>query len=182
MTDLEGARSYCYIQKIYQMYSLMEKQETKVRSHQIWKNAMIEVNIISGRDEYGEIPPKHLPIRVSSDTFTDKEKSVDILDLCKESGEFSPKVLSQVQNQTFNLSKQCIAGSVEECVNQSRSSRSGLDKKCNRNTWFYSPVNCVSKWSKALEQGVSNSMGLERLHTASITAGESEKPDFSFFL
>ena len=24
-------------------------------------------------------------------------------------------------------------------------------------------------------------MGLERLHTASTTAGESEKPDFSFF-
>ena len=81
------------------------------------ENAMIEVNIISGRDEYGEIPPKQLPIKVSSDTFTDKEKSVDILDLCEESGEFSPKVLNQVQNQMFNLSKQCIAGSVEEYVN-----------------------------------------------------------------
>ena len=82
----------------------------------------------------------------------------------------------------FNLSKQCIAGSVEERVNQSSSSRSGFDKKGTRNTWFYSPMDCVSKWSQALKQGVSNSIGLERLHTASTTAGESEKPNFLFFL
>ena len=56
------------------------------------ENSMIEVNITSGRDEYGEIPPKQLAIKVSSDTSTDKEKSVDILDLCGESGEFPPKV------------------------------------------------------------------------------------------
>ena len=146
------------------------------------ENARIEVNIISGRDEHGEILPKQTLIKVSSDMFTDKEKSVDILDLCEESGEFSPKVLKQIQNQMFNLSKQCIAGSVEERVNQGSSSRSGLDKKDNRNMWFYSPVDCVSKWSQALKQGVSNSIGLERLHTASTTAGESEKPNFSFFL
>ena len=145
------------------------------------ENARIEVNIISGRDEHSEIPPKQIPIKVSSDMFTDKEKSLDILDLCEESGEFPPKVLNQVQNQMFNLSKQCIAGSVEECVNQGSSSRSWLDKKDSRNTWFYSPVDCVSKWSQALKQGVSNSIGLERLHTASTTAGESEKPNFSFF-
>ena len=144
--------------------------------------SMIKLNITSGRDEYGEIPPKQLPIKVSSDTFTDEEKSVDILDLCEESGEFPPKVQNQVQNQMFNLSKQYIAGSVEERVNQMGSSRSGYDEKGNRNTWFYSPMNCVSKWSQALKQVVSNSMGLERLHTASTTAGESEKPDFSFFL
>ena len=51
--------------------------------------SMIKVNITSGRDEYGEIPPKQLPIKVSSDTFADKEKSVDIVE---ESGEFPPKV------------------------------------------------------------------------------------------
>ena len=68
--------------------------------------SMIKVNITSGRDEYGEISPKQLPIKVSSDPFTDKEKSVDILDLCEESGEFPPKVQNQVQNQMFNLSKQ----------------------------------------------------------------------------
>ena len=144
--------------------------------------SIIKVNITSGRDEYSKILPKQLPMKVSSDTFTDKEKSVDILDLGEESGKFLPKVKNQVQNQMFNLSKQYIAGSVEECVNQSSSSRSGYDEKGNRNMWFYSPMDCVSKWSQALKQGVSNSMGLERLHTACTTAGESEKPDFSFFL
>ena len=144
--------------------------------------SMIEVNITSGRDEYREIPPKQLPIKVSSDLSADNEKSVDILDLCEERGKFLPKVRNRVQNQMFNLSKQYIAGSVEECVNQSNSSRSQVDDKDNRNMWFYSPMDCVSKWSKALKQGVKNSMGLEKIHTASTTAGESEKLDFSFFL
>ena len=144
--------------------------------------SMIEVNKTSGRDEYGEIPPKQLPINVSLDPSADKEKSVDILDLCEERGKFPPKVQNQVQNQMFNLSKQYIAGSLEEHVNQSNSSRSQVDDKDNRNTWFYSPMDCVSKWSKALKQGVTNSMGLEKIHTASTAAGESEKLDFSFFL
>ena len=96
--------------------------------------SMIKVNITSGRDEYSEIPPKQLPIKVSSDTFADKEKSVDILDLCEESGEFPPKVQNQVQNQMLNLSKQYIEGSVEKRVNQSNSSRSRYDDKGNRNT------------------------------------------------
>ena len=37
------------------------------------ENSMIEVNITSGRDEYGEIPPKQLPIKVSSDLSADRE-------------------------------------------------------------------------------------------------------------
>ena len=56
------------------------------------ENSMIEVNITSSREEYSEIPPKQLPIRISSDTSADKEKSGDILDLWEESGEFSPRV------------------------------------------------------------------------------------------
>ena len=144
--------------------------------------SMIEVNITSGRDEHGKIPLKQLPIKVFSDLSSDKEKSVDILDLCEERGEFPPKVQNHVQNQMFNLSKQYIAGSVQEHVNQSNTSRSQLDDKGNRNMWFYSPMDCVSKWSKALKQRVTNSMGLEKIHTASTAAGESEKPDFSFFL
>ena len=56
------------------------------------ENSMIEVNITSGRDEYSEIPPKQLAIKVSSDTSTDKGKFVDILDLREERGEFPSKV------------------------------------------------------------------------------------------
>ena len=100
---------------------------------------MIEVNMTPSREEYGKIPPKQLPIKVSSDTSADKEKSGDILDLCEESGEFSPRVRNRVQNQIFNLSKQYIAGSVEERINLSNSSRSQFDDKGNKNTWFYTP-------------------------------------------
>ena len=53
---------------------------------------MIEVKVTSGRKEYSEIPPKQLPVKVSLDTSADEGKSVDILELCVESGEFSPKV------------------------------------------------------------------------------------------
>ena len=146
------------------------------------ENSVIEVNATSGREEYGEIPQEQLPIKASSDASANNEKSVETPDLCEERGEFSPKVQNLVQKQMFNLSKQYIAGSVEERVNDSNNSRSLLDDKGNGNRWFCSPMDCLSKWSKALKQGVTNSMGLERLQTASTTAGESEKPDFSFFL
>ena len=54
--------------------------------------SMIEVKITSGRDEHSEIPPKQQLIKVFSDLSSDKEKSVDSLDLCEERGEFLPKV------------------------------------------------------------------------------------------
>ena len=146
------------------------------------ENSVIEVNATSGREEYSKIPPEQLPIKASSDASANNEKSVETLDLREGRGEFSPKVQNKVQKQMFNLSKQYITGSVEECVNDSNNSRSQLDDKGNGNRWFCRPVDCVSKWSKALKQGVTNSMGLERLHTASTTAGESQKLDFSFFL
>ena len=126
------------------------------------ENSMIEVKVTSGRDKYGEIPPKQLPIKVSSDTSTDKEKSVDILDLCVESGEFSPKVQNSVEKQLFNFDKQYIADSVAGGVSDGGNSGRQFKNKGNTSGWFYSPVNCVSKWSEALKQGVSNSMGLER--------------------
>ena len=100
----------------------------------------------------------------------------------KEGGEFSPKVQNSVEKQLFNFDKQYIVDSVAGGVNDGGNSGRQLRNKGNASGWFCSPVNCVSKWSKALKQGVSNSMGLERLHTVSITAGESEKSDFSFFL
>ena len=39
--------------------------------------SMIEVNITSGRDEYGEIPPNQQVSKVISNLSLDKEKSVD---------------------------------------------------------------------------------------------------------
>ena len=146
------------------------------------ENSMIEVKVTSGREEYGEILPEQLPIKAYSDASANNEISVEIIDLREERGEFLPKVQNPVEKQLVNLDKQYIADSMGECINDGSNGGSQLDDKGNRNRWFFSSVDCVSKWSKALKQGVSNSMGLERLHTASTTTGESEKPDFSFFL
>ena len=146
------------------------------------ENSVTKVNATSGREEDSKIPPERLPNKASSDASENNETSVETVDLHEERGEFSPKVQNLVQKQMFNLSKQYIAGSVEERVNDGNNSRSQLNDEGKGNRWFCSPVDCVSKWSQALKQRVSNSMGLERLHTASTTAGESEKPDFSFFL
>ena len=49
-------------------------------------------------------------------------------------------------------------------------------------TWFQTPVNCVSKWSKALKMGVVHSMGLDTDHTANMKQGENDKHGFSFFV
>ena len=78
--------------------------------------------------------------------------------------------------------KQYIAGSLEEGMGHyTNRSRQPVDSN-NKGMWFHGPMSCVSKWSKALTKGVASSMGLEMVHTASITAGENEKLEFSFFL
>ena len=146
------------------------------------ENSMIEVNVTSAGEEYGEIPPDQQPIKASSDASVNDEISVETLDLHEERGEFSPKVQNLVEKQSFNLDKQYIADPVGKHLNDGGNGGSQPGDKGNGNRWFCSPVDCVSKWSKVLKQGVSNSMGLERLHTPSTTAGESEKSDFSFFL
>ena len=132
--------------------------------------SMIDVNITSGRGEHGEILPNQQTT----------EKLVGHPGLSEEKGEFSSNNQNHSRNQTNNLSKKCIAGTLEECIGISSGSQpvnNGSSK-----TWFYNPMSCVSKWSKALKQGMQSSMGFEMIHTASITARESEKPDFSFFL
>ena len=56
------------------------------------------------------------------------------------------------------------------------------DKLYEKRTWFQNPVNCMSKWSKALKMGVVHSMGLDASHTAAMDSGENDKHDFLFFL
>ena len=56
------------------------------------------------------------------------------------------------------------------------------DKLHEKRTWFQNPVNCVSKWSKALKRGVVHSMGLDASHTATMNSEEGDKQGFSFFL
>ena len=52
----------------------------------------------------------------------------------------------------------------------------------SKHNWFYSPINFISKWSKALKQGIANTMGLESSHAAMATPRENDKLGFSFFL
>ena len=56
------------------------------------ENSMIEVNVTSAGEEYGEIPPDQQTIKASSDTSVNNEISVETLDLREERSEFSPKV------------------------------------------------------------------------------------------
>ena len=123
------------------------------------ENSVIEVNATSGREEDGEIPPEQLPIKGLSDASANNEIFVETLDLCEERGEFSPKVQNLVEKKLVNLDKQYIADSVRERLNDGENGGSQSGGKGNGNRWFCSPMNCVSKWSKALKQGVSNSMG-----------------------
>ena len=146
------------------------------------EKSTVEVKVTSRREEHGEIPPEQLPIKGLSDAPANNEILVENLDLCEERGEFSPKVQNLAKKKLVNLDKQYIADSVGEHLNDGENGGNQSSGKGDGNGWFCSPVGCVSKWSKALKQGVSHSLGLERLHAVSITAGESEESGFSFFL
>ena len=132
---------------------------------------MIEVKNTLGRGGPGEIPPNQQV----------KEKSKGCLERTEERGEFLPKGRNCTEHMN-NHDKQYIVGSLEENLGQEicRSNRPADSN--NNKTWFHSPMSCVSKWSKTLKQGVTSTMGLTMVHTASITARENEKPEFSFFL
>ena len=56
------------------------------------ENSVTKVNATSSKEEDGEIPPKWLPIKASSDASANNETSVETVDLHEERGEFSPKV------------------------------------------------------------------------------------------
>ena len=134
--------------------------------------SMIELNITPGKDKNGEILPN---------------ESVECLDLPEEWSEISPKAKKYRGNQMINVNKQCIVGFVEKCWKQGEilantSSNGQLAGMGDSSTWFNSPMNCVSKWSKALKQGVTSTMGLKYTHTASTPTGGNEELGFSFLL
>ena len=59
------------------------------------------------------------------------------------------------------------------------------DRMCDRSencTWFANSVNCVSKWSKALKEGVKDSVGVGLGYTVPGQTEKSENLAFSFFL
>ena len=102
--------------------------------------------------------------------------------LAKNEGKLSQKAREQTNEQIINTSKQCIAGIPEEGIKQGTMDSSRPVNDVINSKWLYNPINCVSKWSKALRQGVANSAGLDMMHAASIPAMDNGKPEFSFFL
>ena len=90
----------------------------------------------------------------------------------------------------INPNKQYIVDSIEglmtpgeipSCTVTYRETDRLCDKSENY-TWFTNSVNCVSKCSKALKQGVRDSVGVESYHTAPEHTENTESLAFLFFL
>ena len=117
----------------------------------------------------------------------DKQKTISCSDLIKEIDEIPPKVEISVKEVNNNLNEQYI---VEHADDQKRHGKIPPDAATSRETdkmyenytWFPNPVNCISKWSKALKLGVGNSVGVESCHTALENLKENDSLAFLFFL
>ena len=73
--------------------------------------------------------------------------------LPRSKGEISPKARKQIKEQITNPSKEYIAGTSEEGMTQGIMRSSQLANELTKRKWLSNPVNCMSKWSKALKQG-----------------------------
>ena len=129
--------------------------------------SVMELNLASSKQEtvkcsdwiekYGEILPNTKNPRVKSKSAATKQKTVRCSDSIGKCGEISPKLEICVEKRNINSNEQHIAGYTDD-LKKAATDRETEEayKKC---TWFQNPVNCVSKWSKVLKQGVVNSMG-----------------------
>ena len=100
-------------------------------------------------------------------------------------GEISPEI--SINRLNTNGYKESI---VDPVGNSQRTSEISLRAAANgksgnspkNSAWFQRPINCVSKWSKALKTCVVHSMGLDTDHTAYQNQEEDDKHGFSFLL
>ena len=97
--------------------------------------------------------------------------------------EIPPKV---VEVAVINVDQKYIVGQAEEEMQANENSPKAAEGRewsnpQNKNTWFHDPVNCMSKWSKALKMGIINSMGLNSKHTVTVDSEKSEKHGFPSF-
>ena len=105
----------------------------------------------------------------------------------EKGGEISPNPEKPVKKLNINSSKQYIVGysdilKIYGEILPETSVDEKPDKVKEKSGWLQHPINCVSKWSKALKSGVINSMGLDFSHTATRDSEEDDKHGFSFFL
>ena len=111
-------------------------------------------------------------------------KKIENIDLC---GETSPQSHEVIKTPIIKTCNEYIVDCTEELTEHGEippktATKEECDKLCEKRRWFQNPVNCVSKWSKALKMCVVHSIGLKQEHTATMDLGESDKPSFSFFL
>ena len=145
----------------------------------------IDLAITPCRGKCGEILPNGGEGKANTGLVLDKQKCGECPKFLEKRGEISPNSHNCIENTIINPNKQHITGYAEELKKEGEillgtAKDSQTDDR--KHTWFYSPVNYVSKWSKALKQGVANTMGLESSHAAIATPKENDKPGFSFFL
>ena len=142
--------------------------------------------------------PKDIPdLQFTSETEEKGEilPNTDILEIdlaitpCRaKCGEIPPnrgKISPDSHDCVIKSNKQLITGCTQELKREGEiplGTATDSQSDDRKHTWFYSPVNCISKWSKALKQGVVNTMGLESSHAAITTPKENDKLGFSFFL
>ena len=133
-------------------------------------------------EKRGEIPPE---IEISMVNVITKQEIAGGTDLANRGGEISPE--NTVKTPVTNVCSKFIVDGTRSLLKYSEISpeaptKEKIEKSNEKRTWFQNPVNCVSKWSKALEMGVVHSMGLDTDHTANVNQRENDKHDFSFFL
>ena len=138
---------------------------------------VIDLAITPYRGKCGEIPANSDECKARTSLVLDKQKCGGCLKFLEKVGKILPNSQNCIEN-TINSNEQHITGYTEELKKEGEippnvATNSQTDDR--KHTWFYSPVNCVSKWSKALKQGVANTIGLESSHAAIATSRENDK-------
>ena len=136
----------------------------------------------SETEKKGKIPPE---VEISMVNVMPKQKISGSTDLTNGSSEISPD--NTVKTPIANTCSEFIADCMRDIRKHSEISpdaavKEETEKLHGNQTWFQNPVNCVSKWSKAIKMGVVHSMGLDTSYTATVSPRGNEKHEFSFFL
>ena len=133
-------------------------------------------------EKRGEIPPE---IEISMVNVITKQEIVGSTDFANKGGEILPE--NTVKMPVTNECSEFIVDGTRSLAKYSEISPEAptneeTEKLNEKRTWFQNPVNCISKWSKALKMGVVHSMGLDADHTADMSQRENDKHIFSFVL
>ena len=141
-----------------------------------------DLQFTSKTEKKGKISPE---VEISMVNVISKQKVTSSTGLVEKSGEISSQNSAEIP--VINADREYIVECTDNLQKHGEilpeaAAKEETDKLHEKQTWFQNPVNCVSKWSKALNIGVVYSMGLDANHTAIMNPRENDKQDFSFFL